>query len=157
MLGWGHDEEDEHLPIVVYHPSVRSQPILGPDKALRRLAKESALTVFLPAQKSTKSVKLPDSRRIKLCPSELDVRALLMHADLVISRGPTLLKEAALLQTPSVWLSTLRPRTDSPTCSNPEISVRLPTLMQSSRIARIEDGLPLSLWYPTYLLSWSRS
>ena len=33
------------------------------------------------------------------------MRALLMHADLVISRGPTLLKEAALLQTPSVWLS----------------------------------------------------
>ena len=105
MLGWGDEEDDEHLPIVVYHPSVRSQPLLGPDKALRRLAKESALTVFLPAQKSTKSIKLPKSRQIKLCPAELDVRTLLMHADLVISRGPTLLKEAALLQTPSVWLS----------------------------------------------------
>ena len=32
-------KKDEHLPIVVYHPSVRSQPILGPDKALRRLTK----------------------------------------------------------------------------------------------------------------------
>ena len=42
---------------------VFSQPLLGPDKALRRLAKESALTVFLPAQKSTKSIKLPESRR----------------------------------------------------------------------------------------------
>ena len=104
-LGWGDDEDDEHLPVVVYHPSVRSQPLLGPDRALRRLTEESALTVFLPAQKSTKAVKLPESRRLKHCPNDLDVRTLLMHADLVISRGPTLLKEAALVQTPSIWIS----------------------------------------------------
>ena len=76
--------------------------------------------------------------------------ALLMHADLVISRGPTVLKEAALLQTPSVWLSDAKAQNRLAHPSNQGIFVRHPTSIQSSRVGQTEGGLPLSQWYPIW-------
>ena len=108
-MGWGEDD-DEHLPVVVYHPKVRNESVRVGERNLERIASEDALTVLLPALNSERKERTFKNRLIKQCPTDIDVRTLLTHADLVISDGTTLLKEAALLDTPSVWISRAKPQ-----------------------------------------------
>lgn len=109
-MGWGDDDDDEHLPIVVYHPKLRNESLRAGERNLERIAAEEALTVLLPSLTGKRTERRFNNRLIKECPTTLDVRTLLTHADLVVSDGTTLLKEAALLETPSVWISRAKPQ-----------------------------------------------
>jgi predicted glycosyltransferase len=109
-LGWGDHEDDEHLPIVVYHPKSKPESMRASEKNMQRLADHGALTVYLPSLAAKQSEREFKDRRLRQCPAQIDVRTLLSFADLVLSDGTTLIKEAALLETPCVWISRAEPQ-----------------------------------------------
>ena len=104
-LGWGEHEDDEHLPIVVYHSKALVKLRKSHKAVLETLSKTDSLTVLLPSPNYPEPSLEGLNRRQTIYSPESDVPTLLTHADLVISDGTTLLKEAALLGTPSIWLS----------------------------------------------------
>ena len=110
-LDWPISEANIDAPLVIYRPADRPHSKREVVEALAEFAKYPCITLVLTTDTKFSDVHSEeDVPTLKVLPPAEDSRRILSLADLVVSHGITLVKEASVVKTPAFWISRTKPK-----------------------------------------------